>query len=66
MLFKKNKDKKEAASIGIIGSADGPTSIFVAGKAGGEVKISQENGKTKVTIGKGLFKKTLTIEPNDD
>ena len=29
-----NAKVKEAAAIGIIGSADGPTSIFIAGKFG--------------------------------
>lgn len=62
MFNKKDKDKKEAASIGIIGGPDGPTSIFISGKAGGEVKVSHKGGKTRVTVGKGLFKKTLTFD----
>ena len=32
VCYIQNRDKKEAASIGIIGGADGPTKIFLAGK----------------------------------
>ena len=34
VCYIQNRDKKEAASIGIIGGADGPTKIFLAGKIG--------------------------------
>ena len=33
VCYIQNRDKKEAASIGIIGGADGPTKIFLAGKS---------------------------------
>ena len=34
VCYIQNRDKKEAASIGIIGGADGPTKIFLTGKIG--------------------------------
>ena len=34
VCYIQNRDKKKAASIGIIGGADGPTKIFLAGKIG--------------------------------
>lgn len=38
---------QEKASIGIIGSADGPTSIFIAGKPGNEHKPSKDDQKAQ-------------------
>mgnify|MGYP000976654951 FL=1 len=57
-MFKK---KKEAASIGIIGGADGPAAVYISNKTNKNVKIITKNGKTKMVIGKGLFKKTIDM-----
>lgn len=60
-MFRKDTSK-EAASIGIIGGADGPTAIFLADKMDKKVRVKVKNGKTRVTVGKGLFKKTYTLD----
>lgn len=67
-------DPKEAASIGIIGGADGPTSVFLAGKLGGNRNREEEHsmviggadGPTAVfiagTSGGGRTAETLNLE----
>ena len=39
LVFKVNDQKSVAKSVSVIGGADGPTSIFVAGKIGGTPAI---------------------------
>lgn len=39
------KKRVEAAAIGIIGSADGPTSIFITNKTNGKVKVNVNHKK---------------------
>ena len=39
LVFKVNEQKSVAKSVSVIGGADGPTSIFVAGKIGGTPAI---------------------------
>ena len=43
VCYIQNRDKKEAASIGIIGGADGPTKIFLAGKIGSHFPTMERN-----------------------
>lgn len=40
LVFKVNDQKSVAKSVSVIGGADGPTSIFVAGKIGGTPAIT--------------------------
>lgn len=61
---------KIAYSISIIGGADGPSSIFIAGKLGGkdtniDEKIAQELSKMKIEIQIGDAIKTAELEDND-
>lgn len=61
MFGRMKKNKHEAAAIGIIGGADGPTAIYMSDKTNQPVRIIKRKGKTKLIIGKGLFKKSIKV-----
>lgn len=53
------KGKNEEVSYGIIGGADGPTSIFVSDKVNGTVKMTIKNGRIKVVHDERITKRIL-------
>ncbi len=54
---------KVASSVSIIGGADGPTSIFIAGK-GGKVKLRTRIQNYFLKIRRNRIKKQITTNPH--
>ena len=54
---------KGAGSVSIIGGADGPTSIFIAGK-GGRVKLTTRIGNHFRRLKRNRIKKRITANPH--
>lgn len=54
--------RKNEYSIGIIGNADEETIKYLEKKTGKSVKKIVKRGKTKIVIGRGLFKKILKVD----
>ena len=54
---------KSAGSVSIIGGADGPTSIFIAGK-GGTVKLTRRIQNYFCKIKRNRIKKRITANPH--
>ncbi len=59
-MFKRNY--VSASAIGIIGNPDEQTIKYLEEKTQKKVKKIVKNGKTKIVIGRGLFKKTIKID----
>lgn len=54
--------RNNASSIGIIGNPDEATLKFLEEKTGKKIRKIVRKGKTKIVIGRGLFKKTIKID----
>ena len=54
---------KVASSVSVIGGADGPTSIFIAGK-GGKVKLTTRIQNYLRKIKRNRIKKRITANPH--
>jgi len=57
-MFKKKKYKNKGSSIGVIGSIDGPTAIYIT-------NTSMNKDISKLGLGKGLFKWSLNLIKNN-
>lgn len=54
--------RKNTSSIGIIGNPDEETIKYLEEKTGKTIKKIVKRGKTKIVIGKGLFKKKIKVD----
>lgn len=54
--------KDTASSIGIIGNPNEETIKFIERKTGKKVREIEKNGKIKIVIGRGLFRKIIRID----
>lgn len=57
-MFRRNS----ASTIGIIGNPDEEIIKFLEERTGKRVRKVEKNGKTKIVIGRGIFKKTINID----
>lgn len=57
-MFRKNN----ASAFGIIGNVDEKTIKYFENKTSKRIRKVERKGKTKLIIGKGLFKKTIKID----
>ena len=57
-MFRKKKFKSNASSIGVIGSIDGPTAIFIASKDIDKYKFRLVKGKSFLEKGLDLIRNT--------
>ena len=61
-------DGKVATSISVIGGADGPTSVFIAGKIGGsddDINVQEDIGVNQIEIQIGDVVMTAVLENNE-